>query len=442
MSTRQANQRRKRGVFLSQTGWQRLQAAERQSELQDNKGIAYTLETLSTTTGLSPNTLTKVRRQQAAVDRQTIEIYFNAFDIELRNEDLQSIDPFSATNASRDRMHWNLSNDSPYYIARPELEDLCYQSIWHEGALVHIRAPAQSGKTTLVKSTLARAAQNGAITHLLSLKLADSEVLQTLERFSRWFCAVLTQSLGLENRLSEFWDPLFGNSFNCTHYFEHYLLKECDGPVVIALDDIDILINQPAIAKDFFQMLRVWYEQANSDNLYSSDWKKLRFILVHSYAIPLSNNLVQLPANFGITIDLPDFTQDQVADLAKRYGLERSEALSSKLINFFNGKPSLTQLALYALNHRATSLDELVQTCHAPDSIFAEHLLQQLYCLQNHPALLDTYKQVLQTQYPVVIPFLTMLKLKSLGLVRIDQQKAAPACELYQRFFSEVLAVG
>jgi AAA-like domain len=439
MTTRQANQRRKRGVFLSQSGWQRLQGAERQAELQENQGLAYTLETLSTKTGLSPNTLTKVRRQQAAVDRQTIEIYFNTFDIELRNDDLQLADPFGTNGTAKERLHWNLSQDSLYYINRPELEDLCYQSAWHEGALLHVRAPAQSGKTTLVKSTLAKAQQNGAITILLSLKLADSEVLQSLERFSRWFCAVVTQSLGLENRLSEFWDPLFGNNFNCTHYFEHYLLKECDEPLIIALDDIDVLINAPMIAKDFFQMLRVWHEQANSVDLYDPNWKKLRLIIVHAHAISLTDNLGQIPANFGMTIDLPDFTQDQVTDLVKRYGLERTDALSSKLMNCFGGKPNLTQLALHALHHRPTSLDDLIQTCHAPDSIFAEHLLQQLYCLQTHPTLLDTYKQVLQTQYPVVIPFLAMLKLKSLGLVRIEQQKVAPACELYQRFFSEVL---
>ncbi|EAW34282.1 hypothetical protein [Lyngbya sp. PCC 8106] len=45
--------KRKRGVILSSKGWQRLQAAEHLSSVRENAGHGYTLEQLSTHTGLS-----------------------------------------------------------------------------------------------------------------------------------------------------------------------------------------------------------------------------------------------------------------------------------------------------------------------------------------------------------------------------------------------------
>lgn len=63
--------RHKRGVILSFQGWQKLQAREKVWASQKNNGYPYTLEQLSLMTGLSTNTLTKVRRRQKAVDVST-----------------------------------------------------------------------------------------------------------------------------------------------------------------------------------------------------------------------------------------------------------------------------------------------------------------------------------------------------------------------------------
>ena len=71
--------KRRRGVRLSSQGWARLQTAETQQAAQDNDRQPYTLEVLAQITGLSINTLTKVRSGKAPVDRQTIADYFEAF---------------------------------------------------------------------------------------------------------------------------------------------------------------------------------------------------------------------------------------------------------------------------------------------------------------------------------------------------------------------------
>ena len=79
--------KRRRGVRLSSQGWERLQTAEAQQAAEDNDRQPYTLEALAQITGLSINTLTKVRSGKAPVDRQTIADYFEAFGLVLAPED-------------------------------------------------------------------------------------------------------------------------------------------------------------------------------------------------------------------------------------------------------------------------------------------------------------------------------------------------------------------
>lgn len=79
--------KRRRGVRLSSQGWARLQTAEAQQAAKDNARQPYTLEALAQITGLSINTLTKVRSGKAPIDRQTIANYFEAFGLALTPED-------------------------------------------------------------------------------------------------------------------------------------------------------------------------------------------------------------------------------------------------------------------------------------------------------------------------------------------------------------------
>ena len=79
--------KRKRGVILSLVGWQRLQEAQKQSEMEANGGRAYTLEDLNELTGLSINTLTKIRRRQTPVDKYSLSDYFSAFALSLTPKD-------------------------------------------------------------------------------------------------------------------------------------------------------------------------------------------------------------------------------------------------------------------------------------------------------------------------------------------------------------------
>ncbi|MEM9904681.1 MAG: AAA-like domain-containing protein [Cyanobacteria bacterium P01_D01_bin.44] len=439
MAKRQSKQRRKRGVLLSPTGWQRLQAAERKFESQENQGNSSTLEILSEKTKLSPNTITKVRRRQAAVDRQTLEAYFKAFDLPLAAEDYQSIETAAAPLSTVAAIYGQVALDSPLYISRLPLETLCYTAMVQPGAFLHIRGPQQSGKTSLITHALAQVRQQGLNTQMISCRLVDGHVASSFEGFLRWFCAAVTRRLGLPDRLDDLWNPNLGNSFNCTSYFEQYLLEQLSEGLVLVLDDIDGLFQFPGFTADFLNMLRTWHEMARYGDGNGQRWSKLRLVLLHSPGGYAFESPSMLPVNFGTTLDLPNFSQAQIASLIERYGFSLDEDLPTKLMHFLGGKPNLVQLTLHTMQHRQMPLEQITQSVTSPDSIFADHLLYYCNLLNQYPILKDGIRQIVQGKQPVLLAPMQALHLLRLGLITCEHQSAYMQCQLYQDYFEFVL---
>jgi transcriptional regulator with XRE-family HTH domain len=86
MAEQTAQRQRRRGAILSKQGLAKLHHAKTQKSVQQNLR-RYTLEDLSETTGLSPNTLSKIFMGSVGVDKQTLEKCFHAFDLPLENSD-------------------------------------------------------------------------------------------------------------------------------------------------------------------------------------------------------------------------------------------------------------------------------------------------------------------------------------------------------------------
>lgn len=82
-----AKTKRRRGILLTDSGSKKLQAARSEMEWEEKKGQRFTLEELNERTGLSVDTLTKLNNQENKVDKQTLKIYFKAFNLTLASED-------------------------------------------------------------------------------------------------------------------------------------------------------------------------------------------------------------------------------------------------------------------------------------------------------------------------------------------------------------------
>jgi len=431
--------KRKRGVILTRRGWQRLHRAQSQSEIQENNGVTYTLEEIGERTDLSPNTVAKIQRRQVAVDRQSLECYFSAFNLRLSANDYTMPDIDQIEIGSRVMLKGEVPLDSPFYVERSLIELLCHETILQPGALIRIKAPKQMGKTSLMLRLLDEAIAHNFKTVTLSLQLADADVFTSLSRFLQWFCAVVTRSLELPNQLNDYWDEVFGSNYNCTDYFETYLLAEIDSPVVLALDEVDVVFNYPKIATDFFGMLRTWYQKAKYAERSSQVWQKLRLVIVHSTEVYIPLNINQSPFNIGLSIELPEFTPLQVNDLAQRHQLDWGTEEVERLMNLIGGNPYLVQIALHHISFQHTTLEQLLETITAEEGIYKDYLRRQLWNLQQYPELVTALTQVVMSPTPVTLDPILAFKLQSMGLVQVQNRQVVPSCELYRQYFSERL---
>jgi AAA-like domain len=330
---------------------------------------------------------------------------------------------------------------SKLYIERPPVEERAFAEINRPGSLTRIKAPRQMGKTSLVLRILAHARESGLRPVMVNLQQAESPVLLDLSRFLRWFCVYVGQRLNLESRLDEYWDDEVGSKVSCTTYFQQYLLRHVESPVVLALDEVNRIFEYPELAQEFLPLLRTWHEEAAEQEV----WQKLRIVIVHSTEIYVPLKLSQSPFNVGLPIQLQEFDLNQVHNLAQRYGLDDDGIEANDLqplLEMVGGHPHLVQLALYWLRQRDVSPVQLLQEAATQAGIYRDHLLRHLGVLHQNPELESAYRQVVHSDEGVQLEAIAAYRLESMGLVKVNGNRVMPSCELYRRYFRAQLPNG
>lgn len=440
-----SRRRRRRGVILTAQGFDKLQQAKQNAEFEQNGGHRYTLEALSERTGLAVDTLMKIFACEIGVDKQTLKVCFHTFKLTPEPADFFHPDVLEEGPESPELEAGETSSDpdlpggqvplgSAFYVERSHIEAACHKAVLQPGGLVRIKAPRRMGKTSLMTRTL-QAVQPTCQSVALSFQLADKAIFQNLDQFLQWFCANVGLGLQLPNRLSDYWDDLFGSKISCKIYFEQYLLPKLGQPLVLGLDDIDRLFQFPDLADEFFGLLRAWHEEAKNRDIR----KQLRLVVAHSSEVYIPLNINQSPFNVGLPIELTPFTAEQVQDLAQRYSLNCSLAQAEQLVERVGGHPYLVQLALYHAWQDEVTLEQLLAPPARLDSIYNAHLQRQLWQLQQQPELAIAYAKVVSTPTPIELDLVSAFKLQSLGLATLQGNQAKPSCALYREYFCDCL---
>ncbi|MBD2562722.1 MULTISPECIES: AAA-like domain-containing protein [Nostoc] len=326
----------------------------------------------------------------------------------------------------------SVSLNSPFYIEHPNIQKSVYAEITKQGALVRIKAPREMGKSSLMVRILDYAERMGYRTVSLNLEQVDQTILSDPNLFLRWLCANITQQLQMEQKLDEFWNKDFGSKLSCTFYLRNYVLKQIDTPLVLALDEVNYIFEHPEVAKDFFPLLRSWFEEAKRCKI----WQKLRLVVVHSTEIYVPLQLQQSPFNIGLPIQLPDFNLEQVQQLAQRYDLKWSDGEEAKqLMALVGGHPGLIHIAIYYLSCKKITLAQLLETAPTSTGIYAHHLQRHLTMLQEQPKLAIALYNVMNASEPVPLEPIIAYKLNSMGLIKLDNNKAIPSSQLYRQYF-------
>jgi AAA-like domain/CHAT domain len=331
----------------------------------------------------------------------------------------------------------SVSLDSPFYIDRPPIEDECYNAIDRPGALIRIKAPRQMGKSSLMQRVLNHAKQSNQKTAYLNFQSADAEYLDNIDMFLQWFCASVSDELGLEEQLEKYWKGVLGSKNKCTNYFQRYLLTSITEPITLGLDEVDQVFQHPNIAQEFFGLLRAWHEKGKNEPV----WQKLHLVIVHSKEVYIPLNINQSPFNVGLPIELPELTVDQVTDLVTRHGLPWSDRETTQLMDIVDGHPYLVRKALYEIARGNLTVDELQLSAPTEQGIFGDHLRRHLLNLNADPELEAAMRSVITSDQAIRLDPSLAFKLRSMGLIELNGNDVEPLCNLYRTYFRDRLGV-
>lgn len=478
--TSNMNKRRSRSVQATLEGIERLEIERRKRGL--------TLEALARSAQVAPDTLKRLMRRDR-VDRNSVRDIVSALDLEptdiVASQDWnQWYDPANTEVAAVEATTAEVAtarvqaksaileaeipeavavlsppqniepdaSDEPFlqvetsgpdfslYVERPAIEAVCDQTVETAGGLLRIKAPQHMGKTALLTRVLWHATQQGYQTVCLSFQLADRAVFSDLNTFLKWFCAVVSRELSIDGPIDQSWQDIFSGSYNATCYFQDRLLSTITSPLVLALDNTDLVFEHEEIATDFCKLLRNWHDLPRRSDRNSPIWQKLRLVIVHATEIYGALDINASPlAGVGVLVDLPEFTLEQVQDLVQQYKFSWSQAEIQQLTDLVGGHPYLLQLGLEQIQRQSVSLDQFLQTASTEAGIYSNHLRQQLSHLEQNPELIQVFREVVMAKQTIPVKPAQAFKLQSMGLVHLEGNYAKPRCVLYRKYFSNSL---
>ena len=330
-------------------------------------------------------------------------------------------------------------SSNSYYIERPPIEQICYEAIEQTAALLRIKAPKQMGKRMLMERILSYGRKKKYKTVILSFDSAPIRFFDDVDRFLKWFCVRVGSSLDLTNRIDDYWADIFGCISNTRDYFEKYLLLECDSPVILGLDKVDLVFEHPIISNDFCRLLRGWNDLAKRPDEIGEIWNKLRLIILHSTEVYGNLDINCSPlAGVGKVLELPDFTSEQIQQLVQNYGFTWTSTEINQFKSIVGGHPYLITQGLEYIKDQGT-LEKFLQVASTEAGPFNNDLREQLSNLQNSPKLADAYYRVITKDKPVFLEAQYLFKLYSMGLIKIEGDKCLSRCKLYSQYFSTQL---
>ncbi len=320
-----------------------------------------------------------------------------------------------------------------FYIER-QADAQLRREISKIGTTTTIRASRQTGKSSLLVRGVNYARQHGAKVVSLDLQRVDGDRLATPDLFLRDLAELIVRKLRLDvAEVENFWRSSLGPQDKLTYLMEDYVLPDSDTPIVLALDEVDRLLQTP-FHSDFFALLRSWHNSRALDE----QWDQLNMVMVISTEpYLLISDVNQSPFNVGLKLYLEDFNQVQVRDLNQRHSAPVAEADFSQLVSLLGGHPYLTRKALYTLVTEGMTWAELIHVATLDHGPFGDHLRRHHWLLRNEPALCEALKQIVADNH--TSDEMALFRLLQAGLVKGSGDAYTCRCDLYRMYFKDKL---
>ena len=254
-----------------------------------------------------------------------------------------------------------LPPDSQSYIERAS--DAVLFKALQDARYCYVLNSRQMGKSSLSVRTMAKLEAEGIRTAFIDLTQIGGRNV-TPEQWYMGLCSELGRSLGLRSEMLAYCKQ--HADMSPMHRFfggvREVLLKQCDGPLVIFVDEIDATKNLSFNTDEFFAGIRECFNR----RVHDPDLKRLTFCLL-GVAVPsdLISNPATTPFNIGERIHLQDFTLKELQAFAPALG-EQGAKLIQRIHHWTNGQPFLTQSLC------ATVADEGLKTPTEVDAVVFE----------------------------------------------------------------------
>jgi len=299
-----------------------------------------------------------------------------------------------------------------------------------------IRAPRQTGKTSLLIRGICHAHEHGAKAIHFDMQRIDRSCLETLDVFLHYLAELIVRKLQLNlAKVGESWRSPLGPRDKLTYLMEDYILPESGAPIILAMDEVDLLLQTP-FYNDFFALLRSWF----NSGAYDDRWSKFSTVMVISTEpYLLIADLNQSPFNVGFELRLEDFNEEQVRELNRRHNSPVKEDDFPELMKLLNGHPYLTRQAFYTLvvKHRQLTWGGLASIAHTDHGPFGGHLRHHYQLLCKDPSLKKALKQVIANNH--CADNMALVRLLQAGLVKESGGVYMCRCDLYRMYFEDRL---
>ena len=331
---------------------------------------------------------------------------------------------------------WELVNvHGTPYIARSGEERRCIAELRKPGMLIRIKSPEKMGKSMMMGRVLQQVTLEGYRIAVVDLREANQELFADINQFLQWFCAYAADALDINKSPTATWKGFLGANPNATKYMENELLRPFDSPLVLAIDNFDLIFDHPPIETDFCGLLRGWFEKVNT----SSVWGHLRQLIVYSQESYGIMDINQSPLNVGMAVELDELNIQQVTELAKATNNSWEEVQSESLMAMIGGHPHLVQITLDQMQGRNLSLEKVLSKAATEEGIYGSFLVDRLQMLEAIPILREAMRMVVSNLEPVRLGARESFKLASTGLVRASGNDCVPRCLLYRLYFQDRL---
>ena len=327
-----------------------------------------------------------------------------------------------------------LKPDSPFYVKRKADREILEQ-IQKKGTTVIVKGPRQMGKSSLLIRAQAEAKKHQRQCCYLDFQFIDPAHLTGLDTLFQYLARKICRVFKTTVKPNDCWDEYLGSKENITEFIKEALLEQAQSPVLILMDEVDRLFNQP-FRDDFFSTIRGWHNLRAAEEC----WNNLNLVIAHSTEPYLwIQDINQSPFNVGYKIELEDFDTRQVKELNAAHGSPlKTDGEIRQLLELTGGQPYLVRLALYMAVKSNYGISQLKEKAAQDRGPFGDHLRQILWRLQGKNGLSDSLRQVLRKGMCDYEPH--FLRLRSAGVIKGEtRDKVQMRCRLYEDYLRKHL---